>query len=200
MTKVFIPRDSAALSVGADEVAAKIVEIAAKQGLDVTVVRTGSRGMLFLEPLMEVETASGRIGYANVTPEMVEDLLAVGALNGASHTSTIGQVESHEYFARQNRITFARVGIIDPVSLTDYETHGGLVGLRNAIAKSPESIVEEVTESGLRGRGGAGFPAGIKWKTVLLATSDQKYICCNADEGDSGTFADRMLMEGDPFT
>jgi formate dehydrogenase iron-sulfur subunit len=200
MTKVFIPRDSAALSVGADEVAAKISEVASKQGLDVTVVRTGSRGMLFLEPLMEVETASGRIGYANVTPEMVEDLLAAGALNGASHTSTIGQVESHEYFARQNRITFARVGIIDPVSLTDYETHGGLVGLRNAIAKSPESIVEEVTESGLRGRGGAGFPAGIKWKTVLLATSDQKYICCNADEGDSGTFADRMLMEGDPFT
>ena len=200
MTKVFVSMDSAALSMGANDVAQAISEQATKAGLDVTVVRNGSRGMLWLEPLVEVETAAGRVGYANVSPDQIPALFAADFLSGASHESCLGLVEELDFMKNQTRITFARVGVIDPLSLADYEAHGGLKGLRNAIASSPAKIVAEVTESGLRGRGGAGFPAGIKWNTVLNTESDQKYICCNADEGDSGTFADRMLMEGDPFT
>lgn len=200
MTKVFVPRDSAALSMGANEVAQAISNHAAKAGLDVTVVRNGSRGMLWLEPLVEVETEAGRIGYANVSADQIPDLIAAGLLSGSPHDSCLGLVEDLDFLKNQTRITFARVGVIDPLSLADYEAHGGLKGLRNAIAMTPANIVNEVTESGLRGRGGAGFPAGIKWNTVLKTESDQKYVCCNADEGDSGTFADRMLMEGDPFT
>jgi formate dehydrogenase iron-sulfur subunit len=200
MTKVFVPLDSAALSMGANEVAQAISEQAAKVGLDVTVVRNGSRGMLWLEPLVEVETAAGRVGYANVSPDQIPELITAGFLSGSSNDSCLGLVEELDFIKDQTRITFARVGVIDPLSLPDYEAHGGLKGLRNAIAMTPTNIVNEVTESGLRGRGGAGFPAGIKWNTVLNTAADQKYICCNADEGDSGTFADRMLMEGDPFT
>jgi formate dehydrogenase iron-sulfur subunit len=200
MTKVFVPLDSAALSMGANEVAQAISDQAAKAGLDVTVVRNGSRGMLWLEPLVEVETAAGRVGYANVSADQIPELVKSGFLSGSSHESCLGLVEELDFIKEQTRITFARVGVIDPLSLPDYEAHGGLMGLRNAIAMSPAKIVSEVTESGLRGRGGAGFPAGIKWNTVLNTEADQKYICCNADEGDSGTFADRMLMEGDPFT
>ena len=200
MTKVFVPMDSAALSMGANEVAQAISDQATKSGLDVTVVRNGSRGMLWLEPLVEVETEAGRVGYANVSADQIPDLIAAGFLSGSSHDSCLGLVEELDFLKNQTRITFARVGVTDPLSLVDYEANGGLKGLRSAIVMTPAKIVDEVTESGLRGRGGAGFPAGIKWKTVLNTESDQKYICCNADEGDSGTFADRMLMEGDPFT
>ncbi len=200
MTTVFIPRDSAALSVGADLVAEEFARLIRERNLDAHIVRTGSRGMLWLEPLIEIDTADGRIGYSNVDAAGVSELLDSGVLMGNAHASRIGVVDEHEWLAKQERVTFARVGIIDPLSLSDYEAHGGLVGLRKALELTSDEIVEQVTESGLRGRGGAGFPAGIKWKTVLGASADQKYICCNADEGDSGTFADRMLMEGDPFT
>lgn len=187
--KVFVPADSSALSLGADEVAVALADAGAQ------VVRTGSRGMFWLEPLVEVETAEGRVGFANVEPG---DASAI--LNNALADKTIGLVDEYEWLKKQQRVTFARVGVIEPTSVADYEAHGGLVGLRKALAMTSEQIVDEVTESGLRGRGGAGFPAGIKWKTVLNTAADQKYICCNADEGDSGTFADRMLMEGDPLT
>ncbi len=187
--KIFVPADSTALSVGADEVAVVLQELGA------TVVRTGSRGMFWLEPLVEVETPEGRVGYANVEPSDVPKLLAKDLAS-----KSIGLVDEYDWLKKQQRVTFARVGVIDPVSVPDYEAHGGLVGLRKALSMTSEQIVEEVTQSGLRGRGGAGFPAGIKWKTVLNTPADQKYVCCNADEGDSGTFADRMLMEGDPLT
>jgi formate dehydrogenase iron-sulfur subunit len=168
--------DSAALSMGANEVAQAISDQATKSGLDVTVVRNGSRGMLWLEPLVEVETEAGRIGYANVTADQISDLIAAGFLSGSSHDSCLGLVEKLDFLKNQTRITFSRVGVTDPLSLVDYEANGGLKGLRNAIAMTPANIVDEVTESGLRGRGGAGFPAGIKWKTVLNTESDQKYI------------------------
>jgi formate dehydrogenase iron-sulfur subunit len=187
--KVFVPADSSALSLGANEVAN------AFEGTDAQVIRTGSRGMFWLEPLVEVETPAGRVGYANVEPADIPALL-----DNKLTQKSIGLVADYDWLKKQNRVTFARVGVIDPLSVADYEAHGGLVGLRKALALTSEQIVEEVTQSGLRGRGGAGFPAGIKWNTVLGAQADQKYICCNADEGDSGTFADRMLMEGDPLT
>ena len=191
--KIYIPGDSAAQSVGADLVAVAIAAEAAKRNLDITIIRNGTRGALWLEPLVEIEIEGKRIGYPNVTSN---DVTAV--LDG-THTS-IGEVDNFEWLKSQDRITYRRVGIIDPLSLADYEAHGGFVGLAKAQKMQSAEIVAEVTESGLRGRGGAGFPAGIKWKTVLDAKADQKYICCNADEGDSGTFADRILMEGDPFT
>ena len=197
-TRVFVPRDSAARSVGADEVAERIAAVVVARGLDVEVVRTGSRGMLWLEPLVEVETDRGRVGYGPVEPEQVDGLVGEGMLEGTA--TGLGPVEDLDWLRRQQRLTFARVGVVDPRSADDYERHGGVAGLRAALASSPEAVVEAVVDSGLRGRGGAGFPAGIKWRTVAGAEADVKFVCCNADEGDSGTFADRMLMEGDPFT
>ena len=198
--KVFVPRDSAATSVGADEVAALLGAIAAARGRDIHVVRNGSRGMLWLEPLVEVQTPEGRVAYGPVSADDVESLLDAGLLEGGDHPLRQGFTGDLPWLREQNRVTFARVGVIDPLDLADYRAHGGMAGLEKALAMPADEIVAEVLASGLRGRGGAGFPAGIKWRTVMEAESDTKYVCCNADEGDSGTFADRMLMEGDPFT
>ena len=197
--RVYVPRDSAALSVGAEGVARAIASEASSRGLDITLVRNGSRGMFWLEPLVEVETAPGRIAYGPVSREAVAGLFDAGFLEGKAHALCLGPTEEIPYLKQQERLTFARCGIVDPLSLPDYIAHGGYRGLTQALAMEPLAIVEAVKNSGLRGRGGAGFPTGIKWNTVLHAEADQKYICCNADEGDSGTYADRMIMEGDPF-
>ena len=173
-------------------------ELAARK-IDAAIVRNGSRGLFWLEPLVEIETPSGRVAYGPVAASDVKSLFDAGLMTGAAHPRRLGDIEKHPYLANQQRLTFARCGIIDPLSLAEYEAHGGLKGLRRALEMAPAAIVDEVTQSGLRGRGGAGFPTGIKWKTVLGAQAPQKYIVCNADEGDSGTFADRMIMEGDPF-
>ena len=191
--KIYVPRDAAARALGADAVAAAVLAEAAKRGVTVELVRNGSRGMVWLEPLVEVETDQGRVAFGPMTPAQVAQVFDGGPL-------ALGLTEALPWMAGQTRLTFARVGVIDPLSLTDYQAHGGLSGLRRALAMPGAAIVQEVTDSGLRGRGGAGFPTGIKWKTVAEAKADRKYIVCNADEGDSGTFADRMLMEGDPFT
>ena len=195
--KIFVPRDAAAKALGADEVAAAVRAEAARRGLDVTVVRNGSRGMIWLEPLLEVATDKGRVAFGPVAPGDVAGLF--DAAFGA-HDKALGLTEDLPWMKAQTRLTFARCGVIDPLSLDEYQAHGGLTGLRRALGMTPDAIVAEVTDSGLRGRGGAGFPTGIKWKTVAGAAADRKYIVCNADEGDSGTFADRMIMEGDPFT
>ena len=197
---VFVPKDSAARSVGADRVAIAIAREATKYGIDLTLVRNGSRGALWLEPLVEVATDRGRTAYGPVRVEDVPSLFSADFHLGGKHPLSLGLTDEITWLARQDRVTFARVGIVDPLSLADYEAHGGLAGLRRALSMAREEIISEVIDSGLRGRGGAGFPAGIKWRTVLQTTGDHKYICCNADEGDSGTFADRMLIEGDPFT
>ncbi|MDF2114596.1 NADH-ubiquinone oxidoreductase-F iron-sulfur binding region domain-containing protein [Roseiarcaceae bacterium H3SJ34-1] len=198
-TRIYVPCDSAALSVGADEVARALGAEAARRGLAVDLVRNGSRGMMWLEPFVEIETPQGRIGYGPVRAADVGSLLDAGLLQGGAHTLRHGPVEDMDFIKRQQRLTFARIGVTDPLSLDDYRRHGGLAGLERAKAMTPDAIVAEVQASGLRGRGGAGFPAGIKWRTVLEAGGPQKFIVCNADEGDSGTFADRMVMEGDPF-
>ena len=199
MTIVYVPGDSAARSVGADQVAIEIASQANARGLDVQIVRNGSRGALFLEPLVEVLTSSGRIAFGPVSADEINSLFEADFLNGGDHVLALGKSDEIAWLAKQDRVTFARVGIIDPLSISDYESHGGLTGLRKALDMKSEDIVEQVTASGLRGRGGAGFPAGVKWRTVLNTVGEKKYICCNADEGDSGTFADRMVMEGDPF-
>lgn len=187
MSRVFISRDMASVALGADEVARAFA------GAGCAVVRTGSRGLFSIEPLVEVEMDEGRIGFGPVGPD---DVAAV--LDG-SHAARLGKMEDLPFFAGQQRFTFARCGVIDPLSLDDYAVLGGWVGLEVARAQAPQKVVDAVKASGLRGRGGAGFPTGIKWQTVLDAPAGDKYIVCNADEGDSGTFADRMLMEGDPY-
>src|SRR5271156_6271997 len=197
--RVFISADSSALSVGADLVADAIHDEARSRGLEVELVRTGSRGLFWLEPLVEVETDAGRVGYGPVAAGETSQLFDAGFLSGAAHPKALGLVDDIPYFAKQQRLIFARCGLTDPLSLEDYRRHGGLRGLERALALGSKATIEEVLATGLRGRGGAGFPTGIKWRTTAGVEADQKYVVCNADEGDSGTFADRMLMEGDPF-
>ncbi|WP_027039672.1 formate dehydrogenase beta subunit [Mesorhizobium ciceri] len=197
--RIYIPGDSGALALGAEKVAKAIAAELAERGIEAKIVRNGSRGAYFLEPMVEVATANGRIAYGPVKPSDVKSLFDSGFLTGGHHKRWLGAPDKIPFLAKQTRLTFARCGVTDPLSLESYKKHGGLNGLTNALALTPAAIVAQVTESGLRGRGGAGFPTGIKWKTVLDTAGDRKYIVCNADEGDSGTFADRMIMEGDPF-
>ena len=199
MIKVYVPRDSSALGLGAEQVAEALQAEAGRRQADIQLVRNGSRGLYWLEPMVEVETPAGRVAYGPVRPSDVASLFDAGFLEGKPHALSQGLTAEIPYLKNQERLTFARVGITDPVSLEDYVAHEGYRGLRRALTLEPAVIVDEVTESGLRGRGGAAFPTGIKWRTVLNAPSDQKYIVCNADEGDSGTFSDRMVMECDPF-
>ena len=198
-TTVFVPGDAAALALEADAVAAAIAKEAVLRGFVIDLVRNGSRGMVWLEPLVEVVTPQGRFAYGPVAACDVPGLFDAGFITGGRHSLGLGLTEEIPWLARQTRLACRRVGVVDPRSLSDYVAHGGGEGLRRARAMTPAGIVRAVTDSGLRGRGGAAFPAGIKWHTVLAAPAAQKYIVCNADEGDSGTFSDRMLMEGDPF-
>lgn len=194
--KIYLPLDSAAVALGANDIAAAIMDHAKSINIEVTLIRNGSRGMVFLEPMAEVETPTGRLGFGPMTladvPALFNDL--------TQHPKALGLVDDLPWMQAQTRLTFGRCGVIDPLSLDDYRAHGGLQGLARALDMTAPDLVAEVTASGLRGRGGAGFPTGIKWKTVSEAKADRKYIVCNADEGDSATFADRMLMEGDPLT
>ncbi len=199
IVKVYVPRDSSALSLGADRTAKAITAEAQTRGIEIALIRNGSRGLFWLEPLVEVTTDSGRVAYAPVQPKDVASLFDADFLYGGAHALNLGLTEEFTWLKKQQRLTFARVGITDPVSLEDYLAHDGYKGLQNALKLSGAEIVKAVTGSGLRGRGGAAFPTGIKWNTVLGCKSEQKYIVCNADEGDSGTYSDRMIMEGDPF-
>jgi len=198
--RIYIPRETTSASLGAELLAKAIDTEARYRNLDIELVRNGSRGACFLEPLVEVETDKGRIGYGPITLEDVPDLFDANFLNGGQHSKSLGDVNELPWFKNQERLTFARCGIIESTSVSAYESLGGFVGLKNALAKSADGIIAEMTDSGLRGRGGAAFPTAIKWRTVADCVADQKYIVCNADEGDSGTFSDRMIMEGDPFS
>ena len=197
--KIYVPRDSSALSVGAERTTKAIAAEAAKRGIAIELIRNGSRGLFWLEPFIEVATDKGRVAYAPVLPKDVPSLFDADFLNAGEHALKLGLTEEIPYLKKQQRLTFARVGITDPVSLDDYIAHDGYKGLANALKLTGAEIVKTVTDSGLRGRGGAAFPTGIKWNTVLGAKGTQKYIVCNADEGDSGTYSDRMIMENDPF-
>ena len=195
--RVYVPCDSSAVAVGADEVAQTIADEAQRRGITIELIRNGSRGMCWLEPLVEVICDAGRVAYGPVDVDDVASLFEANFLAGGTHALALGVTEELPWMRQQERLCFARVGIIDPLSLDDYESHGGWNGLRAALQQTPEQLIATVTESRLRGRGGAAFPTGIKWNTVLGTSADQKYIVCNADEGDSGTYSYRMLMEGD---
>ena len=196
---IFVPGDAVAVACGADAVAAALQAQAVRAGIDLMVVRNGSRGLHWLEPLVEVAVGGTRIGYGPVAADDVPGLVAAGLVDGGAHPLRIGDPAAHPFLAAQTRMTFARCGIVDPASLDDYVAHGGGTGLARAHALSADDRLAAVVASGLRGRGGAGFPTGIKWQTVAATAAPRKYVVCNADEGDSGTFADRMIMEGDPF-
>jgi formate dehydrogenase iron-sulfur subunit len=165
----WVPQDAAAVSVGADDVAVALADAGAQ------VRRNGSRGLLWAEPLVEVETGAGRVGFAEATPLDVPRILAVDT----GHPNHLGIVDDHPWLTGQQRVSFARVGVIEPTSLASFAEHGGYAGLRKALSMAPAEVVEEVIASGLRGRGGAGFPAGIKWRTVAGMQADQKFVCCN---------------------
>jgi formate dehydrogenase iron-sulfur subunit len=200
MVKVYIPRETTADSLGAQLLVNAITNEAKYRNQDIEIVRNGSRGACWLEPLVEIETASGRIGYGPVSTDDVADLFDADFLNGGEHAKLLGDVEALPWFKNQERLTFARCGIIAATSVPEYESMGGFVGLKNALATDSDGIIQEMTDSGLRGRGGAAFPTSIKWRTVADCAAEQKYIVCNADEGDSGTFSDRLIMEGDPLS
>ena len=199
-SKIYVPREAAAVSLGVDEIAERISAAASKSKSDVQVVRNGSWGITWLEPMVEVELDGQRLAYGPVAPEDVDGLLAAGLFEGGDHDLKLGPTENIDWLKNQDRWTFRRCGLIDPLSLDEYQAHGGFTGLKIALDKGAAPVLEQVKESGLRGRGGAGFPTGIKWQTVADAAGEQKYIACNADEGDSGTFSDRILMESDPLT
>ncbi|MBV1905417.1 MAG: formate dehydrogenase [Pseudomonadales bacterium] len=204
---VFIPGDSAAVALGANLVAEALLQEANKRCIDIRLIRNGSRGMIWAEPLLEIQTSAGRLAFACTNPEILVELLDTGifereldmSVAERIHPSCLGFTEDIPWLKNQNRQTFSRCGIINPLCLDDYQTLGGLSSLKNALEQQPNDIIDAIAASGLRGRGGAAFPAGIKWKTVAECSSPCKYIVCNADEGDSGTYADRLIMEGDPF-
>ena len=179
---VRISDDAVAIACGADAVAAAFL------AAGVAVERVSSWGMQWLEPLVDIDG----VGYGPVSVDQVPDII-----NGTA--PSLGRIEDHPFIAKQSRLTFARAGKTRPLSLDDYYASEGWLGLAKAREMGAQATIDTVMTSGLRGRGGAGFPAGIKWQTVARADADQKYIVCNADEGDSATFADRMVMEGDPF-
>ncbi|KAG0163319.1 hypothetical protein DFQ30_000365, partial [Apophysomyces sp. BC1015] len=189
--RIHVPSDTTAIALGADELAQAIAEQATRRAIQIELIRNGSRGLSWLEPLVEVATSRGRIGYANTEPGDVDALFDVGfhtdedavQARAALHPKCVGVVDDIPYLRKQQRLTFARIGI----------------GLRRALRMAPAAVCQSLIDSGLRGRGGAAFPAGIKWRTVLQAQADQKYVVCNADEGDSGTFSDRLSMECDPY-
>jgi formate dehydrogenase iron-sulfur subunit len=197
--KIYIPRDSSALSLGANDVYKEILKESKERKLDISIIRNGSRGIFWLEPMIEVETSNGRVAYGPISVTDIPSLFDQEFYLGKKHSLFLGITEEISWLKKQERLTYARVGIIDPVDIDDYERHDGFKGLKKSISLSQEDIVKEVTDSGLRGRGGAAFPTGIKWKTVMDTSSTKKYIVCNADEGDSGTYSDRMIMENDPF-
>jgi len=179
---VRISDDAVAIACGADAVAAAFL------AAGVAVERVSSWGMQWLEPLVDIDG----VGYGPVSVDQVPDII-----NGTA--PSLGRIEDIPFIAKQSRLTFARAGKTRPLSLDDYYASEGWLGLAKAREMGTQATIDTVMTSGLRGRGGAGFPAGIKWQTVARADADQKYIVCNADEGDSATFADRMVMEGDPF-
>ncbi|WP_033727465.1 formate dehydrogenase beta subunit [Pseudomonas cremoricolorata] len=197
--KLFISCDSLARAVGADDLVEALLGEAERRQVKLDIQRTSSRGLYWLEPLVEIDSEQGRLGFGPIDSADAASLLDALASADCQHPQALGLVEDIPYLKSQQRLLFARAGITRPTSLDDYRANGGFEGLAKAALMPTEQVVTEVLDSGLRGRGGAAFPAGIKWRTVREAQATQKYIVCNADEGDSGTFADRMLMEGDPF-
>ncbi|MGI9272529.1 MAG: formate dehydrogenase beta subunit [Woeseiaceae bacterium] len=198
-TRIYVPRETAAISVGADDVAIAVARYAKENKCEIELIRNGSWGATWLEPMFEVVVDDKRIAYGNVEPDDVAGLFEAGLLNGGDHAKHLGPVDEIPYLIKQDRWTFWRCGLINPLSVEDFQAHQGFEAISKAFEMGQQPVIDAIKESGLRGRGGAAFPAGIKWQTVADTKGEQKYVACNADEGDSGTFSDRMMMESDPL-
>ena len=198
-TRIYVPRETAAISVGADDVAIAIARYAKENKHDIELIRNGSWGATWLEPMVEVVVGDQRIAYGNVEAGDVAALFEAGLLKGGEHDKRVGPVDEIPYLINQDRWTHWRCGLINPLSVEDFQAHQGFRAISKAFEMGQQPVIDAIKESGLRGRGGAAFPTGIKWQTVADTPSEQKYVTCNADEGDSGTFSDRMMMECDPL-
>lgn len=198
-TRIYVPRETAAISVGADDVAIAIARYAKENKHSIELIRNGSWGATWLEPMVEVVVGDKRIAYSNIDAADVANLFESGLLEGGAHEKRVGPVDEIPYLINQDRWTFWRCGLINPLSVEDFQAHQGFKAISKAFAAGPQAVIDMIKASGLRGRGGAGFPAGIKWQTVADADGEQKFITCNADEGDSGTFSDRIMLESDPL-
>jgi formate dehydrogenase iron-sulfur subunit len=184
-TRLYLSNDTSSLAAGAGRLAD-----AWRDHPEIQLIHTSSRGAFFLEPMVERDTPSGREAWFNVVPDDLARI--VGGVGGTP-------IAEMPFLQQQTRFTFANFGITEPLALEEYQSRGGLKGLAAAQSLSPEAIIEELRISRLRGRGGAAFPVWKKWQIAQQARSEQKYVVANADEGDAGTYCDRMIMEGDPF-
>jgi formate dehydrogenase iron-sulfur subunit len=203
--KWYLSGDSSAIALGADRLAKQL--LAADTSLNL--IRNSSRALFWLEPLLEVElpTQSGlrRIGFGPLNKATLTALLAEGLLDIHAdhallkHPLCLGHLNEHTFLKTQQRVVFKRLGLHAPLDIAAYTSSQGFVGLARVLTLQPTQVIEQLKASGLRGRGGAAFPAAIKWQTVANAASPKKYVVCNADEGDSGSYADRLVMEGDPL-
>ncbi len=210
--RVTVTLDTSSIARGADIVLERIREVIDSTGLKVDIATTGSWGFNWLEPCVSVRSAAGTrtILYKEITPDLVGDFIqtvlvdgdevpewALGVVEGNA-TPEIPLLADHPFMVGQTRRLMARLGMTDPENIDHYLATGGYVGFSKALDLTDEAIIKEVLDSGLGGRGGGGFPAGRKWDFLRTATADPKYLVCNADEGDPGSWVNRILMEGDP--
>lgn len=195
---LYVARETSALSVGAEDVLNKILDVGASRGLAFDVIRTGGRGLLWAEPLIEI--GDERVLYGPLELVDIEGLFDAGFETGGAHAKRLGTPGECDYFKGQTRAVFERAGLAGATDFAAFKSLGGLKGWARASQMTPDEILNELEASQLRGRGGAGFPAAIKWRTVAGVEAAEKFVVCNADEGDAGTFSDRLLMEADPFT
>ena len=215
MSRVFIGMGTCGLATGAGEVKVAVEKWAAAHAATIQITPTGCIGYCKAEPIMDVVTDSGhRVSYSNVTPEVAGFILdevlvrknykldgLLGQFtNGKAPLPGIPLIDEHPYFRKQVKYVLRNCGVIDPESIADYRSHGGFKGLERAMGMSREEVVQEITRSGLRGRGGSGFLAGKKWELAQASKSEKKYVICNADEGDPGAFMDRSILEGDTYS
>ncbi len=198
--RVLVSAGTSGLSAGAAQVADRIQTALLRTGLGRSwrVVRTGDRG-LFRDVIVEIAPDEGEpTTYVRVTPEDAEPLVESHLLAGKPYSRRLARKSERRFFEGQLRVVLENCGEIDPENIEEYRDRGGYEALAKALGMVPEAVIDEIEHSGLRGRGGAGFPTGTKWRFAARSRDPEKYVICNADEGDPGAFMDRSVLEGDP--
>ncbi|MEO0235908.1 MAG: NADH-quinone oxidoreductase subunit NuoF [candidate division WOR-3 bacterium] len=207
---IAVGMNSCGIAAGAKETYVALEKVLKEKGIDIPLKTTGCVGMCYREPLVDIITENAIMTYGNLTADKVEKLVESHILNNTPIQEWIVKVDKKDgvriietwdtdgFFSMQKKIVLENSGYIDPENIDEYISRDGYEALRKALKMKPEEIIDIITKSGLRGRGGAGFPTGLKWKFTREAPGDVKYIVCNADEGDPGAFMDRNVLEGDP--
>ncbi|GAB4173338.1 MAG: NADH-quinone oxidoreductase subunit NuoF [Calditrichia bacterium] len=205
--KLIVGYGSCGIAAGAKKVYEALESYITEKNVPIELDKTGCIGMCYREPLIEFRTKDQEKGviYGDVTPDMAIQLLETFVADQPLPDTNVVKAEDKPaeeegFYKNQIRIVLRNAGIIDPEKIDDYKDKDGFQGLERALSMSPEQVIEEVKQSGLRGRGGAGFPTGLKWQFARGSKGDEKYVICNADEGDPGAFMDRSVLEGDPFS